>query len=852
MQEFIEKYGEDLFTSQLDLEEKFKTIGEEETRTYYERVEYDPSAEASATNLGQRFLTHEFDHVTEQVNTWLTEIRQPKRGTKQTFINLIDYMVETFGDQKKAAEIMVVTSFSNILSASLRKETHHNNLARIIGEELEHETRLERFCKENAEDVNKTLEGLKKRVQGRYRRAYLASAYKKANFEFQRWDAQDRLHFAMTLIQVICKAGSYFQEEMTGKEVHITPTPKFRQAWSQNVDALVSRAFKFCPTIIPPKEWTSFTEGAYYGELTAKARLLRMFNIDSSFRRDYLARLEEVDLNTVLSAVNSIQKTPWKINKKVLEVAQSLVELGGGRAGIPLMESALPPAVLPSNPTESEIQAYKKKMVAYYRSENRRNSLRLRTLAALRVASEFVKYDRFYVPHNMDFRGRIYPIPTFSFQGDDLTKGLMEFADVPGIPTDDPSFLRHFYIEGANRAGVDKVSFDDRVKWVEEHKQDIISSAQDPIGYPWWQDQDCPFQFLAWCIEYDRSWTYMREHNGSIEGFQTGIVISFDGTCSGLQHFSAALRDPIGGQAVNLLPGDKPSDIYGIVAQKVAERVKHDCINGTEDEDTTDKDGKPYRKYGTKTLALVWSSYGITRKVTKRSVMTLAYGSKEYGFKEQLLEDIIKPDIDYKGEASVFSISKGQSAKYLAKLIWQAVQTTVVKAVEGMKWLQECASIVAKEGKVVSWLTPAGLPVQQHYLEQNVKTVQVRCAGKRVRLYLPQFTGNIDKTHQRSGIAPNFIHSLDAAHLQLTVDTCRTNGMTHFAMVHDSYGTCLAHAGLMFRIVREEFVNMYETCDVLENFREDMQELTTHTLPEVPSQGTLDLQKVLRSDYIFC
>lgn len=275
-------------------------------------------------------------------------------------------------------------------------------------------------------------------------------------------------------------------------------------------------------------------------------------------------------------------------------------------------------------------------------------------------------------------------------------------------------------------------------------------------------------------------------------------------------------------------------------------------MNGTEDEDTTDKDGKPYRKYGTKTLALVWSSYGITRKVTKRSVMTLAYGSKEYGFKEQLLEDIIKPDIDYKGEASVFSISKGQSAKYLAKLIWQAVQTTVVKAVEGMKWLQECASIVAKEGKVVSWLTPAGLPVQQHYLEQNVKTVQVRCAGKRVRLYLPQFTGNIDKTHQRSGIAPNFIHSLDAAHLQLTVDTCRTNGMTHFAMVHDSYGTCLAHAGLMFRIVREEFVNMYETCDVLENFREDMQELTTHTLPEVPSQGTLDLQKVLKSDYIFC
>ena len=83
--------------------------------------------------------------------------------------------------------------------------------------------------------------------------------------------------------------------------------------------------------------------------------------------------------------------------------------------------------------------------------------------------------------------------------------------------------------------------------------------------------------------------------------------------------------------------------------------------------------------------------------------MTLAYGSKEYGFRDQILVDTIQPDIDAKAEASIFADSKNQAARYLAKLVWDAVGTTVVKAVEGMKWLQDCAKAVTKDKQVVSW-----------------------------------------------------------------------------------------------------------------------------------------------------
>lgn len=302
---------------------------------------------------------------------------------------------------------------------------------------------------------------------------------------------------------------------------------------------------------------------------------------------------------------------------------------------------------------------------------------------------------------------------------------------------------------------------------------------------------------------------------------------------------------------MNLVPSDKPNDIYAIVAAKVNDVLKEDARTGTTDEEAEDKEGNGYLKYGTRTLAQQWLAFGVTRKVTKRSVMTLAYGSKEYGFRDQILVDTIQPDIDAKAEASIFADSKNQAARYLAKLVWDAVGTTVVKAVEGMKWLQDCAKAVTKDKQVVSWITPMGLLVQQSYMEVKSTTVMVRCAGKRLRLYDNTATGDIDKRKQASGIAPNFIHSMDAAHLQLTVCSCVDQGIKHFAMIHDSYGAPLAQAQQMYEIVRQSFIAMYTENDVLENFRNDMSLLTTQKLPKPPQKGDLDINIVLDSKYIF-
>ena len=70
--------------------------------------------------------------------------------------------------------------------------------------------------------------------------------------------------------------------------------------------------------------------------------------------------------------------------------------------------------------------------------------------------------------------------------------------------------------------------------------------------------------------------------------------------------------------------------------------------------------------------------------------MTLAYGAKQFGFRNQILEDTI---ISHIGEGLFTADNANQYAGYMAKLIWKAVQTTVVKAVEGMEWLQQVARI---------------------------------------------------------------------------------------------------------------------------------------------------------------
>ena len=97
---------------------------------------------------------------------------------------------------------------------------------------------------------------------------------------------------------------------------------------------------------------------------------------------------------------------------------------------------------------------------------------------------------------------------------------------------------RWLMIHGANKFGFDKARLDDRAAWHMDKADLICRMADDPVQYQEWLECDNPVQFLAWCMEYRDL-----QRDGYVD---SRLPVSLDGSCSGLQHFSAMLRDEVG------------------------------------------------------------------------------------------------------------------------------------------------------------------------------------------------------------------------------------------------------------------------------------------------------------------
>jgi DNA-directed RNA polymerase len=89
----------------------------------------------------------------------------------------------------------------------------------------------------------------------------------------------------------------------------------------------------------------------------------------------------------------------------------------------------------------------------------------------------------------------------------------------------------------------------------------------------------------------------------------------------------------------------------------------------------------------------------------------------------------------------------------------------------------------------------------------------------------------------------------------LTVAYAKEKGIVDFAMVHDSFGTHAANQGKLNKCLREAFVDMYTKVDPLEVFLQYAHALIPekhhHKIPELPTKGNLDINKVLEADYFF-
>ena len=885
-EKYLELYG-NKFIQQLELESLAKQEAEEHLRKTLDTLKAD--GEAGQGHIASSLMKYTWDTCRNNIHALVQQVKENNtRGVKSSWFYLMEDLLTIYANKEDTLEdLLVLTGHSVIIDCLLMTSKERcktlSYIAVAIGTAIKKEADIEKFYQyEEAKGADiKWLKSsmdkaIEQRARSSYKVAYAVNRMHKEGYTGLNWSTQDMNVLGAKIIEMLIAGSDFYilvDRQIDTKTIKCLEVGEwFAQAWQKQEAKLISNAVKHLPTIIPPRHWSSPYDGGYYGASCLQTQLIRLNVLGGTEAvKTYTSKLAMVDLGNIYAALNAMQDTPFKINKDILHTLKEIYASGGVLGGVPRTEPFEKLPRLPEGATKEEIQEHKKKAVGIYKQEEARKSKALRCLVAIKTAERFAEYDSIYFPWNVDYRGRCYPIPTaLSPQGDDIQKSLLLFAKgTPLASNEDTKWLK---IHGANLSGNDKISFKERIAWVEAHETDIVNSAEDPLGYRWWYEVskgDYPMEFLAFCFEYRKLLTYIEKY-GNAKGFVSTLPLAFDGTCSGLQHFSALLRDEVGGQAVNLMPSDTVQDIYSIVANKVNKLLLQDALEGTEDSFKTNKDGefildregKPQVKYGDKTLAQNWVNFnrikfgqdGITRKVCKRSVMTLAYGSKQYGFKENLLADIIHPYVLDHPEDNPF-LSPNQAAIYMAKLIWDSVKTTVIKAVEGMEWLQKVADLICHDNHVVTWNTPNGFPVQQNYMKMKQETIQLRFNKARVRFYNQRETDDVDNRAQRNGIAPNFIHSMDACHLQRVVNAMKQLGDDNFMMIHDSFGTDCAHAGLLYKVIRQEFVNLYKDQNHLANFLESVKYLIGDDkwskVPEIPAFGNLDLDLVKQSDFCF-
>lgn len=866
---------------QLKLEHESKDFAEKVLRATYEQAVLNSTA--GETKIGSKLMEHVFSDCYTNVKNVL--FPQKKRGVVPKYQGVVNQLKSLYEGDEDTLIKMSVTSILNVLIGFVVHnsddtfvvfDTAMDKLVVNYKEEIISYQYLKQATKQDAAFFE---DGLKHRLRNDFKVQYARRAYKDMGFTPDTMDTDNLYKLVTVLLEAVIKGSGYFEYKVEANHTDGNKRPKkylkaadwLVKAWAKSIDVMALNSFKFSPCVIPPKPWEGIKDGAYYGVNAPFAQFIRVNMYQhNAFLDQYIQKCEQLDLTWLFKCVNALQSTPFIINEKILNTMVSIMENHGGLGGLPRTDETpkIPHLI---DPTPEELEAHKKRLVAYYKHERARVSKVLRTNTSLGCAKKYSKYEKIYFPWNLDYRGRIYPMcPALNPQGDDTQKALLLFAEPTPLSSDDA--LKWFYIAGAGFAGLDKIPFDDRIQWVLDNEDNILQSAASPLTYTWWDEvagEESPMEFLAFCFEFERLRVYQSDHDGSAVGFKSGLPISFDGTCSGLQHFSMLLADEIGGKNVNLIPDEKVHDIYQVVADKVNVVLHQDVITGTADDYKKDKKsgeyvldskGKKCIVYGTKELATEWLSYaqqkfgtdGIKRKVCKRSVMTLAYGSRKYGFSENLKSDIIKPWIDEHKDNQIF-LSRSQAANYMAGLIWDAVTTTVVKAVEGMEWLKKIAGMIGKNGEAVAWTSPNGLPIQQNKFVPNIEICRMRFNGGFVRIYIPKENTDIDTRGQSQAIAPNFIHSMDACHMQRVIMNQAEKGNNNFFMIHDSFGTDIEHAGDLFKAIRTELINMYKGHNYLEEWLADVEYLLPEEkeIPQMPTKGNLNLDDVVNSKYCF-
>lgn len=578
-----------------------------------------------------------------------------------------------------------------------------------------------------------------------------------------------------------------------------------------------------------PEPWTNLYDGGYLTpRRKSQSPLMRVRGIRKSVRHEVAAEFTAERMPKVFQAGNYMQSMAFSVHAPTRAAILRVWNAGGGVMGVPRKDAPtrpdcpLAPEWVQAKGTPEELDVFTKwkRSVVWYYKDLREWRGKVREISGFFKSSKDVS-EAIWLPMYFDSRGRWYYRGTPNPQGSDLSKSVLHFHEKKPLGTDGLFWLK---VHLANSLGFDKERFVDRARYADKVWPAIERALDTPEDYPDVFGNDAP-----WCV-FAAAWELREAYrSGNPATYCTGIAIHMDATCSGLQHFSAILRDPVGGQYVNLTDEAKcgpKQDIYAKVAHNAMQVIQRDAEGADEE---------------LATMAKWWVQAGLPRGLAKKPVMTYVYGATLRGTAE-FIEEFVLKDMGLHFPAGL-GVDRKYST-YAAKKLFQGIAATVPSAKEAMEWLRSVAQ-QQPNGKRMQWRTPTGFHVQHDYQAYEDNRVKLNSCGL-THVLVREYTEDTNPNKMQNAISPNFVHALDASHLTLTALRMQEEGSSIVA-IHDSFGTHPCDVASMHTCVREAFVELYDNRNIFGEFLWDIE-----GVGEPPRRGTLDLQAVLSSEFFFC
>lgn len=787
---------------QLALEAEMFDIGRD--RVLFMNNRYVTCRMESLSHYGTALTVAGVDKLIRQINY---HCRRMEKGEAGRSYALLGPMAEMPARKVAAVAVRVVMD-------QITQTTRLHPLAHEVGQMLWMETMLHRATKWELK--------LHKRVPKR-RRLKAQDITRMQNT--QMWDARERLATGVFLVQLIATHTGLIEVYMERQGIKTVRMVRATDGCMQWIKGVTSTQELLSPLIMPmvypAKTWTTPLDGGYY---TPEVWGNTLIKTDS----EIVAKETKGD-EPFIRAANMQQQVAWQVNDWMLRQLHYAwdrsLEIG---KLMPREGWEVPPYPKHLPDDHPDVTQWKFNARQIHEKNDNAKHRKVATAKQLWLAEKFAGERALYYPMQLDFRGRYYYRPPFlNPQANDIGRSLLQFAE--GTPLRSKTEANWLKIHGANLYGHGKLTWNARLDWANDNAAAINAAGNDPWSYSdFWTKASDPWQFLAFCR------AHYQWHQAVLKGdaYVCQLPVQLDCTCSGIQHYAAFLRNEGMASLVNLLPSEKPQDIYNALIDRVLDILRND--------DNPD--------------AAKWLSLQPDRTLGKNIVMTLPYSASRravFGFCQQWA---CERGTDLYGmDCWAFKRGAIGTCHYMATILYRETSDLIGPARDAMQWFKRVGRVAGENNIALHWHSPSGLYVRQtyeNYRYTRIKLHHLSTVPMDLRSY--HIPAGLDPMRMGNGLSPNVVHSMDASHMALATIRAMEGGVRNLGGIHDCFSTTPAEMETLRDAVRSSFADLYShdwyttiTDELLAQIPEELRS----TLPPRPMLGGLDVNHVRQADY---